>query len=67
MTKDEWLNRCAVRFMDRAKLTSERAYELAQNTFAAQDDPDFELSEIGEYSPESCADVELEYWRTSHD
>lgn len=62
MTKEEWLQRCAIRFIERTGLTPKKAHELACTTFDAQDDPGFEFSESGEYNPENCADEEMSYW-----
>ena len=62
MTKEEWLTRCAARFLERASwLTPEEAQEQAQLCFDAQSG-EFEFSELVDYSPEACADEELSEW-----
>lgn len=67
MTKEEWLSRCAVRYVERGGVDPERAKEFAQACFEAQDDGESAFSESADYNPEACADEDMSYWTDDGD
>lgn len=52
MDRNEWLKRCAQRFLDRAECNRAEAFEFARTCYDNED---------GE-SPEDNADIEMSYW-----
>lgn len=63
MTKEEWLIRCAARYVEKAGVTQEQANYFAINCYENQDDfPVMYFSEVVDYNPESCADEDMEEW-----
>lgn len=53
-TQEEWISRCAQRYVDVARLTSEAAREWAEACWEnREDDSD---------SPEEAADIDMSYW-----
>ena len=57
MTKEEWLQRSATAFEARAGVVPEVAMTMAQDCYDAQDG---ESSESANYTPEECADAEID-------
>jgi len=60
MTKEEWIGRCAARYMERADLTQEQADAFAIACFDNQYTVRF--LELTEYDPEVFADDDMEEW-----
>ena len=61
MTKLDWLQRCAKRYIQKAGMTQDRANELAIACFDAQEYDDG-FHELSNYNPESCADDDMDEW-----
>lgn len=63
MDKQEWLNRCAARYVEKAGVTQEQATYFAMNCYENQDAfPGMEFSEAIDYNPEVCADEDMREW-----
>lgn len=62
MTRNEWKERCAARYVERAGLSPETARDFAEACFEAQDG---EFSTAADYNPEDCADEDMNCW--THD
>ena len=58
MTKKEWLDRCAARYVAQGGISTEAAPAYAQACFEEQDG---EFLESADYSPEDCADEDMSY------
>jgi hypothetical protein len=59
MTPNEWKERCAARYQEKAGLTDDQAKEFAEACFEAQEGP---FSTAADYNPENCADEDMSYW-----
>ena len=59
MTRQEWLRRCKMRYVERLGVEPNVAHEMARDCFNAQER---EFSECVDYSPESCADEDIDFW-----
>lgn len=59
MTKREWLQRCAARYVEKAGVTQEQADDFAEVCYDAQQ---IETGEIYTENPENCADEDMEEW-----
>ena len=60
MTENEWKERAAKRFIDKAEVTEERGKEMAEALFHEQDGVFCESAT--DYNPEACADEEMQEW-----
>jgi hypothetical protein len=63
MTPEEWKERCANRFIERAGVDADTAKEQADLCFEFAQDGEF--CRLADYSPEVCADEEMCYWEKS--
>ncbi len=63
MTPEEWKERCAKRYIERAGVSVEIAKQMAEACFKAeQDAADGPFSETADYCPEDCADNDMSCW-----
>mgnify|MGYP000149224535 FL=1 len=63
MTKDEWISRCAARYVERGGLEYSTAISAAEANFDGHDAA-FDSSRT-DYNPEACADDDMGCW--THD
>lgn len=61
MTPNEWKERCAARYKEKARLDDDQAKEFAEGCFEDQDGGLFDLC-CEHVSPEDCADEDMSYW-----
>lgn len=59
MTKQEWLQRCAARFIKKAGVTQEQADMFAEVCYDAQE---ITTGETYTENPENCAEEDMEEW-----
>jgi hypothetical protein len=59
MTKEQWIERCAARFIKLANLTKSQATYFAEACFDAED---INGGPCDEDTPEDIADSEMSYW-----
>ena len=59
MTKDEWISRCAARYVERGE-SEYSALKAAEANFDRQDGA-FDSSR-NDYNPEACADEDIDCW-----
>ena len=62
LTKQEWIDRCAKRFVERAALEIKQAKEMAEVSFDQAVENERSEAKALTSSPEDACDEELTYW-----